>query len=214
MRAGAAEDVAHTPLPEKGSPPDGRRPPLSFLSSMVRVMAENQAGEVDSFRPWHECPGLYGGRLGGLEQRTAVEGRPDDTAPTSVQTDVEELSAWSAQPLFSAPAPASLIAAVSAELDASNDRHADAVQGVMSGSAEWSAPTLPASGSSPPLLVAAHSGQWNRTRHGSNALRSGVWLWVLSSWLLLGQGWREACRSSGQVGRTMIFGWTHWSSVI
>ena len=150
VRAGAAEDVAHTPLPEKGSPPDGRRPPLSFPSSMVRVMAENQAGEVDSFRPWHECPGLYGGRLGGLEQRTAVEGRPDDTAPTSVQTDVEELSAWSAQPLFSAPAPASLIAAVSAELDASNDRHADAVQGVMSGSAEWSAPTLPASGSSPP----------------------------------------------------------------
>ena len=162
VRVGAAEDVAHTPLLDKGSPPDGRRPPLSFPSSMVRVLAENQTGEVDSFRPWHECPGLYGGRLGGLGQRTAVEGRPDDTAPTSVQTGVEELSAWSAQPLFSAPAPASLIAAVSAELNASNDRHADAVQGVMPGSAEWSAPKLPPSGSSPPPSQAPGcSTQWS-----------------------------------------------------
>ena len=162
MRVGAAEDVAHTPLPDKESPPDGRRPPLSFPSSMVRVLAENQTGEVDSFRPWHECPGLYGGRLGGLGQRTAVEGRPDDTTHTSVQTGVEELSAWSAQPLFSAPAPASLIAAVSEELDASNDRHADAVQGVMPGSAEWSAPTLPPSGSSPPPSQAPGcSTQWS-----------------------------------------------------
>ena len=32
--------------------------------------------------------------------------------------------------VFPAPAPASFIAAVSAELDASNDRHANAVQAV------------------------------------------------------------------------------------
>ena len=184
--------MARTPLPAKGSPPDERRPPLSFPGSMVRVIAENQAGEVDAFRPWYECPGPHGGRIRGLEQREAGAGHPDDLVSPSVPTDATELSAWSAKPLFSAPAPASLVAAVSVELDASNDRHADAAQGVMPGWAESLAPALAASVSSPPSLGSSTqslSGQRNRTGHGSNALRSGVLLWILSSWLRLGQGW-------------------------
>jgi endonuclease/exonuclease/phosphatase family metal-dependent hydrolase len=63
------------------------------------------------------------------------------------------------KPLFSAPAPASLVAAISAELDASNDRHADATQGVLPGWAERLAPTLPASASPPPSL--GSSTQWS-----------------------------------------------------
>ena len=51
------------------------------------------------------------------------------------------------------------MAAVSVELDASNDRHADAAQGVMPGWAESLAPTLPASVSRPPSL--ASSTQWS-----------------------------------------------------
>lgn len=133
----AEDDVAQPPT--KGSTPVVRRPPLSFPSSMVRVLAENQAGEIDSFRPWHECPGPHGGRAGGVERRMAEDCR--QIIPASPQVDVEELSAWSAHPFFSTPAPASLIAAVSAELDASNDRHAEAVQGVMPGWAEGLAPT-------------------------------------------------------------------------
>jgi hypothetical protein len=100
-------------------PPVASRPPLSFSSSMLRVIAENQAGEVDSFHPWHECPGPYGGRLGGLERQVAEVRCPDVAAPP--KTDMEELSSWTAQPFFSATAPASFTAAVSAELDATND---------------------------------------------------------------------------------------------
>ena len=159
QRDGIAEGVAHTPLPAKGSPPDERRPPLSFPGSMVRVIAENQAGEVDAFRPWHECPGPHGGRIRGLEQREARAGHPDDFVSPSVPTDATELSAWSTKPLFSSPAPASFVAAVSAELDASNDRHADAAQGVMPGWAESLAPALAASVSPPPSL--GNSTQWS-----------------------------------------------------
>ena len=103
----AEDDVAQPPT--KGSTPVVRRPPLSFPSSMVRVLAENQAGEIDSFRPWHECPGPHGGRAGGVERRMAEDCR--QIIPASTQVDVEELSAWSAHPFFSTPAPASLIAA-------------------------------------------------------------------------------------------------------
>ena len=63
---------------------------------------------------------------------------------TPPQTDIEELSLWTAQPFFSAPAPASFTAAVSAELDANNDRHANAVQGVMPGWVEGSVLTAEA----------------------------------------------------------------------
>ena len=77
-----------------------------------------------------------------------TEGRCSDVA-TSPQMDIKELSAWSAQPFFSVPAPASLIAAVSAELDANNDRHADAMQGILPGWAEASG--LAAKAPSPPL---------------------------------------------------------------
>ena len=97
-----AESVAEPPA--KLSPPVVGRPPLSLPSSMLRVIAENQAGEVDSFHPWHECPGPYGGRTGGSE-RHMTEGRCSDVA-TSPQMDIKELSAWSDQPFFSVPAPA------------------------------------------------------------------------------------------------------------
>ena len=150
-----AESVAEPPA--KLSPPVVGRPPLSLPGSMLRVIAENQAGEVDSFHPWHECPGPYGGRTGGSE-RHMTEGRCSDVA-TSHQMDIKELSAWSDQPFFSVPAPASLIAAVSAELDANNDRHADAMQGILPGWAEASGPAAKAP--SPPSPSSGSNMQWS-----------------------------------------------------
>ncbi len=139
-----AEGVAQPPA--KVSPPVVSRSPFSFPGSMLRVFAENQAKEDDSFHQWQECPAPYGGRIGGSERRMAEKRCPDVTA--SPQTDDKGLSEWSAQPFFSAPAPASFIAAVSAELDANDDRHANAGQGIMPGWAEGSvlmaqAPAIP-----------------------------------------------------------------------
>ena len=158
--AGASEEVTAEGVaepPAAVSPPAVSRPPLSSPGSMLRVIAENQAGEVDSFHPWHECPGPFGGRTGGSERQMA-EGRSSDVA-ASLQIEVEELSAWSAQPLFTAPAPASFIAAVSAELDANNDRHANAVQGVMPGWSEASG--LPALTPPPPPPLSGSKPQWS-----------------------------------------------------
>jgi hypothetical protein len=158
--AGAAEEATAEGVaepPATASPPAVSRPPLSLPSSMLRVIAENQAGEVDSFHPWHECPGSYGGRTGGSGRQMA-EGCCSDVA-ASLQIEAEELSTWSAQTLFSAPAPASLIAAVSAELDANNDRHANAVQGVMPGWTEGSG--LTAQAPAPPSSSSGGNKQWS-----------------------------------------------------
>ncbi len=129
-----------------------------------------------------ECPGTHGGRTGGSERQIA-EGRCSDVE-TSLQKEVEELSARSAQLLFSTPAPASFIAAVCVELDANNDRHANAVtvQGVIPGWTEASGLTLaaqtPAPPSESPCLVAIRNGQSNQTEHGLSARRTAVLLWA------------------------------------
>ncbi len=77
MEAATAEGAAQ---PAKVPLPDVRRPPLSFPGSMLRVIAENQAGEIDSFRRKHKCPGPHGGtsRTSGLERGIAEE--PDCAA--------------------------------------------------------------------------------------------------------------------------------------
>jgi hypothetical protein len=143
--------------PSTVSPPVASRPSLFFSVSMLRVIAEIQAGEVDSFHPWHECPGPYGGRLGGSERQIAELLCPDVAAPP--QTNIEKLSSWTAQPFFSVTAPASFTAAVSDELDANNDRHTNAVQGVMPGWVEGS--VLRAAAQAPPRPLPGGVTQWS-----------------------------------------------------
>jgi hypothetical protein len=137
-----------------------------------------------------------------------TEGRcPVVAAPP--QTDVEELSArtccpcgqldrmrtwlsaWTAQPSFSAPAPASFTAAVSAELDANNDRHATRCRAscpaglrtrcrFLTDPRRAQAPPGP-----PPTPLSGEKTQLsNQTEHGMCALRTAVLqllLWVSSS---------------------------------
>ena len=160
----------------------------------------------------HECPGPYGGRLGGSERRVAEVRCPDVAA--SPQLDIEELSSWTAQPFFSATAPASFTAAVSAELDANNDRHANAVQGVMPGWVGGS--VLTAATQAPPRPVPGGVTQWsvepNQEWYECPAHRRPVVGRELLVTARIGLARGAPEQQAG--GSTEISGLTRWLSVI
>ena len=117
--------------------PELRLPALHIhhtrASSMIRIEAENQSDEPEAFRAWHAVTGPFGGRLGSAGRAIAAEECPDKSTERLDPPVMKEIAEWCNLPPFSAPAPAQLIEAVSAVLEAENNNHAVAAQGTLAG---------------------------------------------------------------------------------